>query len=698
MYGGLGDDTYMVDEAGDVVSELLDQGFDTVESSISYRLGEHVEGLMLKGTAGIGGYGNALDNRITGNAADNELMGEAGNDKLLGNEGNDKLNGGGGADYMAGGSGNDAYVIDNQGDQVVERPGDGIDSVTAHVTAALSTDVENLLLAETAGAINGTGNELKNLITGNAADNVISGGAGDDTLFGAAGNDLLDGGTGADFLAAGSGDDIYVVDNTGDSVSELEPGGTDRVQSAITYTLSASIENLTLIGTAAINGTGNLKDNELVGNEASNTLTGNAGNDLLDGGGGIDHMLGGLGDDTYIVTDEGDAVVEAANEGGDTVRTTLHYTLGDNVENLVLEGNGAINAVGNALANKLIGNAANNLLNGGAGADAMHGSFGDDTYVVDDAGDSVSELLNAGFDTVETSVHYALSANVEVLRLGGTGALNGTGNELDNTLHGNAGNNTLLGGGGADTLLGGGGSDRLDGGIGADTLRGGSGNDVYVVDSALDVIEENANEGTDSVQSSISYALSATLEHLTLIGTAALNATGNALNNTLTGNSAQNVLSGGAGNDTLSGGGGADVLLGGDGNDSFTFDALDLTIAGTRYDGGAGGDTLRFTGGARSLDLTTLSDERVIGVETIDLTGSGNNKLVLAQGDVLALSDIDTLTVQGNAGDTLTLVGAGWNAGVDINIGSELYHSYLNANATLLVDADVQAALVSGQA
>jgi Ca2+-binding RTX toxin-like protein len=140
------------------------------------------------------------------------------------------------------------------------------------------------------------------------------------------------------------------------------------------------------------------------------------------------------------------------------------------------------------------------------------------------------------------------------------------------TTTGTALNDTLTGTAGADTILGLAGNDKLDGGAGADTLKGGAGNDSYYVDNAGDVIVEVANEGTDAVFSSVSYAIGAYVQTLTLTGTAAVNATGNELANTLAGNSAANTLSARAGSDKLNGNGGSDILTGGAGADTFHFD------------------------------------------------------------------------------------------------------------------------------
>ena len=211
---------------------------------------------------------------------------------------------------------------------------------------------------------------------------------------------------------------------------------------------------------------GNSVDNVLSGMAGNDIIGAGAGNDTLDGGTGNDTMLGGIGNDTYIVGEAGDVVTELAGEGTDTVRSSIDYTLGANVENLALTGT-ALNGTGNGLDNVITGNAQNNVLDGAAGADSMAGGLGNDTYIVDQSGDSVTELAGEGRDTVRSAVDYVLGANVEDLVLTGS-ARDGTGNGLDNVLTGNALANTLNGGAGNDTLFGGDGVDRFIGGTGAD--------------------------------------------------------------------------------------------------------------------------------------------------------------------------------------------------------------------------------------
>ncbi len=223
-----------------------------------------------------------------------------------------------------------------------------------------------------------------------------------------------------------------------------------------------------------------------VGGAYNDTLTGNAAANVLNGLGGADRLAGGRGNDTYILTTAGDTVVEAAGAGIDTVRAGYGYALGANVENLVLTGSGAINGVGNALANRIIGNAAANVLNGLGGADRLLGGRGNDTYVLATAGDTVVEAAGAGIDTVRAGYGYALGANLENLVLTGSGAINGVGNVLANRITGNAAANTLKGAAGNDVLLGGNGNDVLIGGAGRDILNGGAGADDFIFLAAGD--------------------------------------------------------------------------------------------------------------------------------------------------------------------------------------------------------------------
>ncbi|MEW5756026.1 MAG: calcium-binding protein [Pseudomonadota bacterium] len=400
-----------------------------------------------------------------------------------------------------------------------------------------------------------------------AVGNTVLGTSANDHLTGTTGSDTLFGGAGADTLLAGFGNDIYVIDNVSDVVVENPGEGVDTIKSAVSYTLSPNVENLTLIGSSPINGSGNGLANVIAGNNDKN---------YLDGGIGADTLSGGLGDDTYVVDNAGDSILEYSGEGIDTVQSSIAYTLGANVENLTLTGTEGTNGTGNALGNIIVGNSGNNYLDGGAGVDTMIGGAGDDMYIVDHVMDVVTEGVNEGTDGLLSSVDYSLGANVEKLFLKmGTAAVTGTGNDLNNLLSGN----DL-----ANTLRGHGGDDYLYGGYGVDTLIGGADNDIYYVEGG-DVVIENPGEGIDSVAATTDYTLEQNVENLFfLIGSSAINGTGNDLNNLISGNERDNTLFGGGGNDQILGAVGNDTLFGQDGEDTL--------------DGGPGNDILVGASGA----------------------------------------------------------------------------------------------------
>jgi len=157
------------------------------------------------------------------------------------------------------------------------------------------------LAAKVVTSLNLTGDAYDNALIGAGYADVLKGLAGNDWLVGSGGNDTLDGGTGTDYMEGGLGNDTYVVDNAADWVVETSAtGGTDLVQASVSYALATYVENLTLTGTAAINGYGNTLANLLVGNAAANLLSGDIGNDTLIGGNGKDTLYGGAGSDRFV--------------------------------------------------------------------------------------------------------------------------------------------------------------------------------------------------------------------------------------------------------------------------------------------------------------------------------------------------------------------------------------------------------------
>lgn len=385
LKGGIGNDTYLVGNAGDSIIESAGQGtLDRVLASVSYAMaaGVNVEQLATTNslaTTVINLTGNELANAIYGNAGVNVLSGGGGNDVIYGGSGNDVLDGGTGSDRLDGGLGhdtlrggadNDTYVLGAETDTVIDTG--GIDTVTSTINRSLASfgTIEKLTLLGT--TIVGIGNGLANTILGNNAPNSLNGGLGNDILYGGLGNDTLDGGAGIDTMSGGAANDVYIVDHASDVVAEAANAGTDLVKSSVTEILSANVENLTLTGTAAINGTGNT---------LANIITGNANANTLDGGAGIDTLVGGAGNDTYVLSNGADKITDTA--GIDAITSTITRSLATytTIEKLTLVGTLVTNGTGNALANFITGNSNNNTLSGLTGNDTLNGGAGNDILI-----------------------------------------------------------------------------------------------------------------------------------------------------------------------------------------------------------------------------------------------------------------------------------------------------------------------------
>src|SRR6185503_8727623 len=224
-----------------------------------------------------------------------------------------------------------------------------------------------------------------------------------------------------------------------------ENDGTIVFYATASVTLNAGVNDLVLLGTGNIDGTGNALNNNIAGNAGANRLYGGLGNDNIDGGAGVDEMHGGGGNDLYYVDNVGDVVSEIDSIGGgiDTVQSCVTYTLAAGVEHLTLVDHEAINGTGNAMANIFRGNDAANVF-------TCLG--GNDTYYIDQSIDTVVDAPDQAMDTVISSIALTLAANVETLQLVGEDDLDGTGNALNNSLVGNSGDNVLDGGAGADAM------------------------------------------------------------------------------------------------------------------------------------------------------------------------------------------------------------------------------------------------------
>ncbi|HYD12459.1 MAG TPA: M10 family metallopeptidase C-terminal domain-containing protein [Allosphingosinicella sp.] len=390
----------------------------------------------------------------------------------------------------------------------------------------------------------------------------------------------------------------------------------------------------------------------LIGTSDPDVIRGFEGNDTLDGREGADQLEGGTGDDVFIIDNPADVIVELLGEGFDALFTNVSYTLAAGVSlewisTALTSSTAAINLTGNEIANYLIGNNGANTLNGGGGADIMIGFAGDDVYLVDNAGDAVTENAGEGFDAILTDVSYVLAAGVSLEWLStsftaGTAAINLTGNETANFLIGNNGNNSLNGGGGADIMT------------------GFAGDDVYLVDTAGDLVNENAGEGFDAILANVSYVLAAgvSVEWLSTsftAGTAAINLTGNEIANFLIGNNGAN---------TLNGGGGADVMTGFAGDDVYLVDSAGDVV---NESAGQGFDAILTDVSyvlAAGVSLEWLSTSFTAGTAAINLTGNeianfliGNNGANTLNGsggaDVMTGFAGDDVYLVDNAGDVV---------------------------------------------
>ena len=282
-----------------------------------------------------------------------------------------------------------------------------------------------------------------------------------------------------------------------------------------------------------------LNDGEYPNDAIDMTLNGGATNDTIITGNGSDTLMGGDGDDD-------------------------------------LRGGG-----GN---DSLHGEDGNDVLWGEAGADDMFGGMGNDSFVVDNAGDTIHELLNEGTDTAYAYVNHTLADHVEQgVQLGSASLLNG--NALDNvmlaqdggaTLNGLDGHDALYASTGNNTLNGGNGNDLHVSGSGIETMQGGMGDDMYRI-GAGDIVVELAGQGNDVVFTGLaSYTLTDHVEYGVLEGGTEL--IGNGLDNALLGDDGANTLSGMSGNDLIGGGAGSDMIQGGLGMDTIQTGADDDTI------------------------------------------------------------------------------------------------------------------------
>jgi Ca2+-binding RTX toxin-like protein len=635
LYGGAGADHLDGGAGTDSISYLGSTAAVTVNLATGAAHGGDAEGDNFVSIEKV--QGSTHDDIITGSSQEDILFGDAGNDNLDGGAGNDVLRGSAGNDTLAGGADFDTVDYSDAGSGVTVDLGPTTPQDTGGAGIDTLTGFEKI--------IGSNFNDV--LLRGFVTSATLVGGYGNDTFHDHnAGNDTFDGGFGTDTVS-------YITGATDSVIVNLAAGTATSVGGSVNTLIS--IENAT----------GSDGNDQLYGDDLNpNRLEGRGGNDLLNGGGGApDTMLGGTGDDAYFVDNTSDQAIENANEGNDSVFTSVIFSLGTNVENLILQGSADLQGYGNSGANVLYGNTGNNLLNGGGGIDLMVGGAGNDTYFVDDPSDACFEVANQGNDTVFASCNYGIAADVENLILQGSADLQAYGNNQANVIYGNTGNNLINGAGGIDLMVGGAGNDTyfvddpsdscfevanegndavfascnyglaadvetlvmqgsadyqgygnntgntiygnsgnnlINGAGGADVMAGGSGNDTYFVDNVGDGVLENSNEGTDSVFTSVNYTLAANVETLVLQGAGNINGTGNSLANSLFGNT---------GNNTLNGGAGSDAITGNAGNDTFVFNVGEANgdqIVDFAGNGAGIGDSLQFSGFGAGATFTNI--------------------------------------------------------------------------------------------
>ena len=559
------------------------------------------------------GSGNA--DLLAGAGGNDDLKGLGGADTLFGLNGNDTLDGGQGNDLLVGGLGNDTYVIDSVGDVVVENAASGIDTITSTLstyTLANLANIENLTYIGSSAST----------LTGNAANNSLAGGSGTDTLNGLAGANTLNGNGGNDtlvqagdvaegsFYNGGGGTDTLAVSQSVGSAGLFAVNFAVSTLQSIERVTFGSVTNTTfqIITVAPQIGAGISFETELVGGAGADKfiiVAPTAGSYQL-----ASFKLTNWTTTTDSATSDVVTLIAATNNPGDFILSAANK-------------HGGIQALVGADGNdQLFGGQNNELMSGGNGNDTldaddgndtMTGGSGNDVFVLDGNGIKIItdfsasadriDLSQTGFDSFASIQPYfstvsgnavlsastqdgPLSYTLQGVSLGSLTESNfifstaanpeaKSGTSSSEVVNGKGGADRLFGLGGNDTLNGFAGNDTLDGGAGNDRVVGGAGNDVYIINSGSDTVVEKAEEGVDTIQTSLtSYGLTnlPNVENLTYTGGSNATLTGSTGANGLTGSTGNDKISGGGGNDTIRGGSGNDTLTGGAGTDYFFFD------------------------------------------------------------------------------------------------------------------------------
>lgn len=678
LIGGIGNDTYIIKDLKDVITDtsnsnkivfdpsFSDSGLNLATTYSDDGITEIDASTVTTSTKNLTLTGNAaISTKITGGAGNDTITGGTAIDSLTGGLGNDVLDGGNDAvaDTLNGGAGNDTYTIHDLNDIIQENGGTDTLKLTNYVGAntvslsdAMYSSIENLDASATSANLTFIGNNSANTITGGSGNDSVNGGLGADSITCGTGDDTIDGGgsdAAKDTLIGGNGSDTYIIYDTLDVITETGTGASDldtiqlntnydddtKTATTAAYALnntgievldgSKSAKNLTLTGNASKATTirGGTGDDSITGGTGADNLIGGTGNDTLYGGNDTlaDTLSGGAGADTYTLKDTKDTIIDTFDAFQNTIKlngsfsdnslslkensyynyinsgitkidasgittTTKNLTLigNENKATTIIGGSGSDTITGGKQLDSIEGSAGNDVLDGGddALADVLKGGSGNDTYIIHDLNDAITEKPGEGTDTVklESTINVA---SIDLNNAKFSNIENVDASALTRTIN-------LIGTSAANSLTGGSGADIIVGGDGADTLTGGKGNDIYYVNNASTKVVEQANEGYDKVLlngtfNTTSFALGANIEFLdatlaqkgmtiTTSSTTSANISGTNFNDKITGSNLDDTIIGGAGNDSIYGGIGNDTLDGGTGADYI--------------EGGAGKDSL----------------------------------------------------------------------------------------------------------
>lgn len=603
---------------------------------------------------------------ITTGSGDDVIHGEGGNDVINAGAGDDSILGGSGADNLNGGSGYDWLIYQNS-------------------TSAVTINLAN----NTASGGYAQGDTIQNFehVFGSAYDDTITGDANVNVIAGYSGADTIDGGDGFDLLT-------YAVSTSGVNVN-LETGAASGGDAA--GDTFVNIEGI-FGSDQADTLTGDTVRNELYGLGGNDIINGGDGNDYIEGGAGADNMDGGNGAFDFLVYN--------ASTSGVTVNLSTGTGLNGDAQ-----GDTFINFEGihgSDFADTLTGDAGDNIFEGFGGLDILNGDAGDDTFYAYQVNGSEQDIFDGGADydiirftgsSTITSYSITLSAinavNIESIRMGHNANESLTLTAQDVIDVTDAGNTLDVLGHDTDAVTSSSTWNYVEDVMVQDEIyhqytSGAATVNVYLeigsqtgftkpADSFTETTP-NVFDANDNNNSSMSHTHDT--DDMIATGKNGDDLIGTGFgNDTIDGGAGNDSLAGHEGNDTINGGTGADIIHGGNGDDIFTFDILDT------FDGGGDFDTLDVTGTGENIDLSAVD---AINMESIDLTGTGNNQITLLLQDVIDVTDDNNqLIFDGNAGDQVTSAGQGWVLGADQTIGAETYHTYTSGLATLLIDEDI---------